>query len=182
MNLPHFRYHPDPLRTGIIQPSDEECVCCEQARGYIYIGPVSCVEDLDECLCPWCIADGSAHEQFEAEFTDPDEVGATHRGWDAVPLEVIQEVVQRTPGFIGWQQEQWWSHCGDAAEFHGAAGHDEALAAGKDFLDALREDTGIESDEEWDEYLSALSLEHGPTAYLFRCRHCGKFGGYSDTD
>lgn len=181
MTLPHFRYHPDPLATGMIQPSDAECVCCGEARGYVYVGPVSAVEDYEECICPWCIADGSASEQLDATFADEDGVGG-YGDWDPVPEAVVDEVCRRTPGFVGWQQERWWTHCGDAAEYLGNAGRDEAIAAGKEFLNAIRAEAGIESDEEWNDYLGALSLEYGPTAYLFRCRHCGKLGGYSDTD
>ena len=28
------------------------------------------VDELDEAFCPWCIANGTAAEKFEAEFTD----------------------------------------------------------------------------------------------------------------
>jgi len=24
---------------------------------------------------------------------------------------VVEEVAYRTPGFSGWQQERWWTHC-----------------------------------------------------------------------
>src|SRR5262245_60801263 len=75
MELPVFRYHPDPVRTGSIQPSDNECVCCRKRRGHIYMGPVFAEPELDESLCPWCISDGSAHETFDAEFTDASMVG-----------------------------------------------------------------------------------------------------------
>jgi hypothetical protein len=27
-------------------------------------------ETLQDCLCPWCIADGSAHDRFDATFVD----------------------------------------------------------------------------------------------------------------
>lgn len=181
MNLPTFRYHPDPLKTGSIEASDRKCVCCGQARGYIYTGPVYAAEDLDDALCPWCIADGSAHEKFEADFVDADGIGG-YGDWDDVPEEVIEEVATRTPGFSGLQQERWWTHCGDAAEFLGPVGQAEAIAAGKDFLEAIREDAAIEDDDDWSDYLESLNRDHGPTAYLFRCRHCGKLGGYSDSD
>ena len=31
-------------------------------------------------------------------------------------------------------------------------------------------------------YLKALSKDGSPAAYLFKCRYCGKYGGYSDCD
>jgi uncharacterized protein CbrC (UPF0167 family) len=70
VTLPVFRYHPDPLKSGSIVPSDAECRCCGKRRGYIYTGPVYAEADLDEALCPWCIADGSAHRTFDAGFVD----------------------------------------------------------------------------------------------------------------
>ena len=33
---------------------------------------------------------------------------------------------------------------------------------------------------EREEYLDVLDADGSPTAYLFRCLHCGKIGGYSD--
>src|SRR3954469_21359716 len=114
MELPVFRYHPDSVGTGNAQQSNQECVCCGEQRGLIYVGPVFAEDELNEALCPWCIADGSAHERFDAEFTDAASVGL---GWEDVPQKVVEEVSFRTPGFSGWQQERWFTHCGDAAEF-----------------------------------------------------------------
>jgi hypothetical protein len=179
MELPAFRYHPDPVKTGSIKPSDKQCVCCDQARGYIYTGHVYAIQDLHECLCPWCIADGSAHDKFNADFTNAASVGG-YGDWDEVPMEVIEEVCFRTPSFTAWQQERWWTHCGDAAEFLGPVGRREAVDAGEGFLASVRADAGMKSDKDWYNYLKALDRDHGPTAYLFQCRHCGKLGGYSD--
>src|SRR5258708_2690237 len=98
MSLPIFKYHPDPMASGSIEPSDTTCACCEQPRGYIYTGSVYSTEQLDEQLCPWCIADGSAHTKFDAEFTDSEGIG----GYDSdvpLPTPVVEEVAFRTPGF-----------------------------------------------------------------------------------
>ncbi len=118
MTLPSFKYHPDPIATGGLVASDTVCCCCGEARGYIYTGPAYAVEDYDQCICPWCIADGSAHEKLGVSFTDENGIGG-YGQWEAVPASVIEEVAYRTPGFSSWQQEQWWTHCGDAAEFLG---------------------------------------------------------------
>ncbi|QOG23992.1 hypothetical protein FOM02_41000 [Bradyrhizobium sp. SEMIA] len=75
-NLPSFKYHPDPVATGSVQKSDVQCICCGQARGYVYIGPVYAAEELCESLCPWCVADGSAHGKHGASFTDESGAGA----------------------------------------------------------------------------------------------------------
>ena len=179
MDLPKFTYHPDPIATGSIRLSDAPCLCCGRSNGYIYSGPIYAIDELEEAICPWCIADGSAHSKFDAEFTDASGVGG-YGDWDRIPQAVIQEITTRTPGFSGWQQEKWWTHCGDGAEFLGPVGSDEAKALGPGFLAFIRAEAGLDSDLEWVDYLQALNRDHGPTAYAFRCRHCATLGGYSD--
>lgn len=181
MALPTFKYHPDPLATGMVVKSGTECACCGKARGFIYMGPVYAVEEYNEQICPWCIADGSAHEKLDASFAD--EVGIGGGGmWDDVPEEVIEEVAYRTPGFSGWQQEQWWTHCGDAAQFIGRAGKKELTALGPKAIAAIQDSAGLSNGPEWDEFFSALDKKGSPTAYIFRCRKCGELGGYQDCD
>jgi len=128
---------------------------------------------------PWCIADGSAHARFEASFTDEDGVG-DYGAPVAVPPEVVATVCYRTPGFSGWQQERWWTHCGDAAAYIGTAGAAGIEALGESTMECIRHDTGLEG-EAWTRFLASLSKDGSPTAYLFRCRHCGTVGGYQDS-
>ena len=181
MALPEFKYHPDPITTESITKSDATCVCCGKARGYIYIGPVYSEEELDESLCPWCIADGSAHEKFDASFTDEDGIGG-YGEWEPVPDGVVEEVAYRTPGFSGWQQERWWSHCRNAAAFIGRAGKAELLSLGKEAIIAIQDSTGLSDGVEWGEFFDALDKVGSPTAYIFKCTKCGALGGYQDCD
>jgi len=90
-------------------------------------------------------------------------------------------VAERTPGFNSWQSERWFTHCDDAAAFIAIAGHDELAALGPGAVAAIREDCGYGGDE-WDNYYATLDRDGGPTAYIFRCLHCGQLGGYSDRD
>lgn len=98
-----------------------------------------------------------------------------------VPPAVLEEVSQRTPGFIGWQQERWLYHCSDAAAYLGRVGWDEV----KDRPDALASprteltDLGLTAMEA-DEQIRWLSHEGDLTGYLFRCLHCGAYLAYSD--
>ena len=177
MSIPTFKYHPDPVATGSIQASEAECLCCGQRRGYIYVGPVYSVKELSESICPWCIADGSAHEKFGAEFTDSAGVGSHYHN-QQVPAAVVEEVAFRTPGFSGWQQERWLACCRDAAAFLGRAGHAEIQSRFADAIESLRTDS--EMGERWPQFFEALSSEDGPTAYVFRCLHCGQHLGYAD--
>ncbi|MFC5722769.1 CbrC family protein [Streptomyces gamaensis] len=173
--LPDFPYHPDPVATGVVVPSDVTCVCCGQQRGHVYTGPVySEADGLDDRLCPWCIADGSAAERYKASFTE----GCLG---DHVPVDVILAVDTRTPGYDAWQVPQWFYHCGDGAAFLGAVGTPE-LANYPDAVEMLRQeahDWGW-SPEEVDHHLSTLDKDGQPTAYLFRCRVCGTHLAYSD--
>ncbi len=183
-NLPEFVYHPDPIGSGVIEVSDKICVCCQQARGYIYTGPVYSTTDLHELLCPWCIADGSAHEKFGASFTDDVGIGG-YREWEPVSQEIVEIVAYRTPGFCGWQQERWWTHCADAAIFVGVIGYAELQHFGEpamtEIATAISKETALTGDA-LEKYLKALSKDGSPTAYLFKCRHCSKYGAYSDCD
>jgi len=166
MSLPTFRYHPDPIATGSVIASDETCVCCEQERGYIYTANTYCEEDLENALCPWCIADGSAAKRFDATFSyDGPLLDA------GVSEEVIEEVTRRTPGFISWQQEEWLCCCDDACEFHGdpTRAHLAALTGAP--LDDLLE-LGQWTPEEWAEFLTAYEPGGSPAIYHFVCRHC----------
>ncbi len=177
--LPTFRYHPDPVATGGVERSDEQCECCGRKRGYVYASTPYCEAEV-EAVCPWCIADGSAHAKWGAQFTDLDNIGGSP--WDDVPKEVAEEIAYRTPSFVALQEERWWTHCRDGAEYLGRAGHDEIEArGGVELFHYLREQSEIPS-EDWRSLYSALDKDGDATAYLFRCRHCGKVGGYIDFD
>lgn len=176
--LPNFRYHPDPIATGSVKPSDSACRACGRARGLIYMGPVYSTEELHQAICPWCIGDGTAAEKFDAEFTDT--------GWGVpkdIPKEVLIEVKRRTPGFSGWQQEHWLYHHSNAAAFLGPVGASE-LAKYPDALEILshEHDEYRWTPQQVTDYLKALHRDHSPTAYLFRCLLCGLHLAYSDFD
>ena len=171
--FPTFRYHPDPRRTGVVQESDRTCRVCGLARGWIYAGPAYGEEDLEEELCPWCIASGAAAEQFDATFVDDHELVRA-----GVSAAVIEEVTRRTPGFISWQGERWLAHCGDACEFHGdlpaeRLGHlDEAARRG------LLDD--FSTDMTWERLVAEYEPGEQPAIYWFRCRQCGAERYYAD--
>lgn len=180
MRLPEFRYHPDPIATGSVVPSGVKCVCCGQARGYIYAGPVYAVEELDQSICPRCVANGKAHAQFDAEFTDAAGVG-DYRFPKTLPESVVEEVSFRTPGFCGWQQERWLACCNDAAQFLGRAGHRELQSEWSQAIPSVQADCGLEG-AEWAQFFHHLSRDGSPTAYVFQCLHCRAYLAYQDCD
>ena len=48
-----------------------------------------------------------AASKFDGEFQDPE---STDRVSDPDKLD---ELIHRTPGYCGWQQEYWIAHCDD---------------------------------------------------------------------
>ena len=141
-------------------------------------------EDFDDGVCPWCIADGSAHARFDVTFVADDAVGDYGRG-PAVPPEVVACITTRTPSFASWQTTRWLTCCADAAVFLGPIGAPEIEALGAeagDLLVALAKDIAMDAgSDDFRAYVGTLDRDGSPTAFLFRCRHCGKLSGYSDS-
>jgi len=176
--LPRFTFHPDPIRSGSVATSDAECRCCGERRGYVYTGPVySAEDDLDDALCPWCIADGSANREFDATFVDSAALG------NDVPESTVAEITERTPGYNAWQAEQWPSCCNDATEFVGPVGIAEIRKDYRPFetsvLNHIIYDMGISGGAALRK-LESLHRDTGATAFLFQCPRCGGHKVYVD--
>lgn len=182
-NLPTFKYHPDPVATKVFERLNEVCDCCQQSSEYIYTPSVYCRETVSG-LCPWCISSGRAHEKFDLVITP--NVGVSflsEEPWSPVPESVRQEIMYRTPGFAGYQEEHWWSHCGDGGAFLGYVGDlpAEVFAApeSKKFIEDMQRLHEI-SAEDWQWLIETPDREHAITFFVFRCLHCGEIGGYGD--
>lgn len=128
--------------------SDEQCECCGETRGYKYTGSVYSRTTVD-VLCPWCIADGSAAEMFDASFVASASDGTPPEPYRTDLLSRLRrrairaryllrksftgkshparrshsevELYSRTPGFASFQEETWQLHCNEPCEFHGQA-------------------------------------------------------------
>lgn len=172
--LPSFRYHPNPMETGAFQESREGviCDCCGQTTHIYYGAPFYAVEDIDH-LCPQCISSGKAAEKFGGSFQDD---CSLDEGVDDPGK--LDELIHRTPGYCGWQQEYWRAHCGDYCAFLGYVGARELRVLGvlEDVLD----------DPMWDEEQKERireSVNGGHVqCYLFQCLHCGKHLLWMDVD
>ena len=99
--------------------------------------------------------------------------------WEPVAPEIVEEICLRTPSFNGWQQERWYTHCSDGAEFIGCFGWEELQRIGEDAIKCVAEECGYDG-ALLEQYMRSLNRTYGPTAYLFRCLKCGELGGYSD--
>lgn len=170
-SLPVFRYHPDPIDTGSITPSDATCVVCDERRGFVYAGPVYAEEDFDDTICPWCLANGSAHKTLGAMFVDTEAFAVD------TPEHVIAEISERTPGYSAWQAEEWPSCCGDAAAFIGPFGIAELRQQHRHLegfvLRQIIHGLGI-SGGTATRMLESLRRDASPTVYLFKCLHCNE--------
>ena len=115
VDLPHFPYHRDPVASGSVEFCDTICECCGAARGAVYLDNIYTAAAV-QSLCPWCIADGSAAQKYNATFID---------GWfcddNLDPVELAAEyhhaVFGRTIGVATYNPIGWWVHCGEPAEY-----------------------------------------------------------------
>ena len=174
LGLPSFRYHPDPLDTGAFEQSEEGvvCDCCGKNTHIYYTAPFYTVEDI-EYLCPECIANGEAARKYNGSFQDD---CSLDEGVD--DPEKLDELIHRTPGYSGWQQEYWRAHCGDYCAYLGNVGVSDLRA-----LDVLEE---VLDDPMWDDEQKEMiqeSVKGGHLqCYLFQCLHCGKHLVWLDFD
>ncbi len=192
MELPEFKYHPDPIKTGSVFESDEICNCCQKQTGYIYSGSLYC-RNRPDYLCPWCIADGSAAKKYDGEFisfiTSEVEVSIPESVINTFISNLIQkikdlfknnksdeiyeELLKRTPGFSSFQQEEWQFHCNDACEFHGLATVGDFKKISEQETERLYEVTYLDSTELEGLKQGNDSIEQGHF-FKFVCRHCSE--------
>jgi uncharacterized protein CbrC (UPF0167 family) len=164
--LPTFTYHPDPIATGAIEPSELACECCGQSRGFVYVGSTYSVHEV-ETICPWCIADGSAHAKFDASFSSH----VVESDADIAP-HIIDEVIHRTPGYVCWQSETWLTHCNDVCEFHGDASIEDVSNA-SEATKALWMAEYNKDEAGWERVSEDYEPGEDSALYKFVCRHCG---------
>jgi len=178
MTLPVFRYHPDPIASGSIVASANTCRVCGEARGYVYsIAPYSEADDLEEAICPWCIANGAAHDKFDAYFVDPAVFP------DELVMTIAEEVSYRTPGYAAWQSEVWPVCCADATAFIGPTGITEIRSGNYELEGMLMGYVVHEmkiSGGAAMRLIDSLNKDKGPTAYVFQCLHCGTYQFHID--
>ena len=173
--IPTFKYHPNPIETGaFIKGEAKECNCCGKQTEIWYESPFYSVEEVG-CLCPECIASGQAAEKFDGEFQDPYNVDEVS---DPAKLD---ELVHRTPGYHGWQQEYWVAHCDDYCAFIGYVGWEDLVKMG---IDKQIEESYGDEINGWDiETLKEdMVNDGGLQGYLFKCLHCGEYRLYADCD
>jgi uncharacterized protein CbrC (UPF0167 family) len=171
LEIPLFKYHPYPLKTGNVVQKAIRCICCDHERAYAYIGPVhSTLSGIEDNICIWCIADGSAAKKFDAEFAGDLDQNLS------LPAEIMEEFTKKTPGYISWQGEIWLTHCDDICEFHGDFSKEELLQR-FDELTIYAKDSLHCGKSELKEIIKYYNPKQGninPAFYKFVCRKCDK--------
>ncbi|MBA4056203.1 MAG: hypothetical protein C0490_15920 [Marivirga sp.] len=173
-NIPDFKYNPNTIKLGIIKKEKTTCPVCEQNRDFVYTGPFFSADEV-EGICPWCIKDGSAAEKYQGEFQDSASCD------DVDKDEYIIELTTQTPGYSGWQQERWLSHCGDFCALKGYVGWTDIKDLKEELADDLsqiKSDYGLKQ-QDLENHLTNNGSMQG---YLFQCLHCGKHRLTIDTD
>lgn len=171
--LPYFKYHPDPTVTGAFETDTVvTCDCCKQPTDVYYTNPFFAVDDI-EALCPWCIADGKAAEKFEGSFQDDISVDAVN------DKDKLMELIERTPGYNGWQQEYWLAHCNDYCAFKGYVGWQEIEPLLDQFAD-IESDLASAGGLRLTELPNYLKDNGSCQGYLFQCICCNKYRLYYD--
>jgi uncharacterized protein CbrC (UPF0167 family) len=164
-DFPFFKYHPDPIGSGVLVGRESVCPCCGQIRGFAYEGPSFSRADVDN-LCPWCVASGEAAEKFELEFVYDD---------DLEPVKTFgkkDELQHRTPGYFFATIYEWPVHCDDyCAVLRQVQWPEIAPFSAELAFDLARLQKMHDMSAE-----QIIDQLHGTAlwAYLFRCLHCGK--------
>lgn len=164
-DFPRFKYHPDPLTTGVFVALKGQCPVCNQQTAYRYVGPFYSETEV-EGICPWCIHSGAAAERYDLMFVDEDEVEPVSQPGR------VSELTKRTPGFFFPQGDRWPAHCGDYCVLLGSVGWNDdlsGLAGVKEDLSRIRARLEVT-----DDLLRAdLCRPNSPLrAILFRCEKC----------
>jgi len=168
--FPIFKYHTDPVKTGVIVNNETVCPVCNGNTSYTYQGPFYSVDEVED-ICPWCISDGSAARKFNGEFQDSASVD------EGYTEEQLDELVHRTPGYCGWQQEYWLRHCHDFCAFIGYVGWNEI----EHIVDELSDDI-LNQGYAIEEMKTNLRINGSVQGYLFKCISCGVHKLYIDCD
>ena len=174
--LPKFKYHPNCFENEVFEIVKEgqevTCMCCGKHPEYYYKQIMYASEDVD-CLCPECIADGSAAEKFNGEFIQyADDIED-----DA---EITAELFKRTPGLQTWQGEYWLACCNDYCAFIAYVGTSELEKMG--IAEEVFEDYSMQGEYSIEDVQPYLKKNGSMAGYLFRCLHCGKYRIWVDAD
>lgn len=180
MELPNFKYSPNAYKIGVFENVHGNCSICAEQRNMRYTGSFYSLETPDY-ICPWCIANGKAAEEYDGEFNDycgiEGVVPNSNNVEPNIAHERLLEITNKTPSYISWQQEAWLTHCNEPCAFIDYADVETI----EPLLDELHDD--IENNGYDPEFVrTALSKEGSLVGYLFQCVNCGQHRLHVDCD
>ena len=162
--LPVFKYHPNPIETKSFHYGKETCNCCGKETDIYYQAPFYGDREIS-ALCPFCISNGKAAEEFKGVFVEINE--------NTINDKAINELTKKTPGYCGSLDETWLIHCDDFCSFHGNVNNSDIIIEKmNDFAD-LKND--IEDICNSIEDLIVKIDNREIVGYLFQCLHCKKY-------
>lgn len=203
MELPNFKYHPNPIETGSILKSDEKCQCCNVSKGYIYCGSFYSKHPVRE-FCPWCIANGEAAEKFDGSFIasleseffisnlSNEKISLLEKVMalfsnkpkypnNDLPQESDLELFCKTPGFSSYQEEVWLEHCGKPCEYHGLAVTEDLQGISQEEIERLVNHSSMTLDDIKE--LAALPPKTKlDNLFKFKCINCNELRFWEDLD
>ncbi|MDR2932383.1 MAG: CbrC family protein [Oscillospiraceae bacterium] len=178
--MPYFKYHPDPIRTGVFQTGQTvACSCC---------GKETDIWLKSEHICPDCIHSGKAYDKFGADsnLNSVYDYNTDYREQYTGMIDEanIEELLHRTPGYLCNQYPVWPVHCNDFCAYIMTVHEGNLIQMGilEEIKTYLRKegafdegDYGTEMRLKNPEAYAESILIGGCDRYLFRCLHCRKY-------
>jgi len=173
-NMIKFKYHPEPVKTGVFITGEKvQCECCGEDVDIYYNGPFYAEEEL-ECICLECISSGRTAQKFDGEFIDRECIE------EIEDKSKLEELIYRTPSYNSIQEEHWLAHCEDYCAFIGDITWSEIEEM--DIVEEIIEDIQSNFKFDIDEIKDGMKKDGQIKGYLFKCLHCGKHRIYIDFD
>ena len=171
----NFKYHPNVWKQNVFKKAFEDekavCQCCGKKTEY-YIDKIYSQQNVD-CICPECIADGSAAKKFEAAFIYEAEIDKVS------DIAKVEELFKRTPGYDSWQGEHWLACCDDFCQYIGEVSIADlkAMKIDRQIIEEYKKENAYHYEN------CADHLGNGVLrGYLFKCLHCGRYRIWFDAD
>lgn len=166
-----FKYHPNIYEDDILVKKSGICQCCGKLVD-CYIEQIYSAQDVD-CVCLECISNGNAAQKFDATFVE-----------SADPLDddaKSEELFCRTPGYLGWQGENWLVCCNDYCQYLYRVGMEELnQLESKDEI--LAEYAARDDAYSLEDVTENMYKDGDMSGYLFKCCHCGKYHLWVDAN
>lgn len=188
-----FRYFALPRQFSTYTEEPQQCQLCGRARAG-YEGPYHGIEHID-FVCEECLAAGRLADKEQT--TNEGDLEGLQEQLKQRHLELgdgeiaklvqqrTEELEQRTPNLLTWQDWFWPAHCGDYCRFIKDAGKPDLIALAPDgdgkafFRDHAIDVDVSDMDAVWKAIRPDSPIEHTESysvgVYLFQCLECNQY-------